>query len=219
MTIEEAIQHRSSVRQFLDKPIREETLKKIMQLAQKAPSWINAQETQVYITTGKTLATMRKIHQTINDDPNRHTKSDLPYVSIKDWDSFSQKNMHDKVNLTHQMFGTDTFNKMNHQHSDHLFNAQAVVYLTLPKNYNDWMLMDLGMLTQTIMLAAQAYQVDSIPAFEFVKYPNHLRKAMQVPNSRVMALGIGLGYADKKDPINTIHPKRVNLDQMLHIKK
>ena len=52
MTVAEAMQKRISVRAFLNKPIPEETLKKIFIQAQKAPSNCNVQPCQTYVVSG-----------------------------------------------------------------------------------------------------------------------------------------------------------------------
>jgi len=41
------------------------------------------------------------------------------------------------------------------------FGAPTVVFLCLHRNFSSWSIFDMGLLAQSIMLAAQEYQVDS----------------------------------------------------------
>ena len=43
MELQDAIKRRHSVRQFTDQPVGKQTITKIVELAQRAPSWVNSQ--------------------------------------------------------------------------------------------------------------------------------------------------------------------------------
>lgn len=43
MKLTEAINSRHSVRQFTDQPVDRDLIKKVVKLAQRAPSWVNSQ--------------------------------------------------------------------------------------------------------------------------------------------------------------------------------
>ena len=51
-----------------------------------------------------------------------------------------------------------------------------------------------GSLAQTLALAAKAEGIDSMPAYELVKYPASVREIMGLPEDQTLAMGIGLGY-------------------------
>ena len=53
MSLEDAITTRRSVRGFLDKPVPEETIKNVFELAQLAPSNCNIQPWRVYVASGE----------------------------------------------------------------------------------------------------------------------------------------------------------------------
>lgn len=78
-----------------------------------------------------------------------------------------------------------------------LYNAQAVVYLTLPKGYTPWSLFDLGAFSQNILLATTEQGIDSIVAYNFVKYPQILREELKIPDDEEIIVGIGLGFEDE----------------------
>ncbi|MCF6514608.1 nitroreductase [Lactobacillus sp. S2-2] len=209
------MKNRKSTRAFTDKKVSIDDLKEIIKLAQMSPSWVNSQPVRVDIATGNTLEIIRKEHGEINQNPNLHTKSDISFVSAKDWDIDSQNNMKIKGELDIENVG-EKVKELKSEQGNKLFNAPAVVYLTLPDGYNEWSLYDTGSFAETIILAAKEKGIDSIPAFEFVKYADKLREHLNV-NGRKFIIGIGLGYQDDSHPINQIYGNRMPLEDVLNI--
>ncbi len=68
-----------------------------------------------------------------------------------------------------------------------LYYAPAIAYLTIPKQSNLWSVYDLGAFAQTLALAAKAKGIDSMPAYEFVKYPASVREIMGIPEDQTLA--------------------------------
>ena len=99
-----------------------------------------------------------------------------------------------------------------------LFNAPALIYLTLNEGHTEWSTYDLGAFGMILMLAAKNLGVDSIPAYEIVKYPDVIREYMDVPDDEEIVMGIALGY-ESDDEINKIVSTRLALDDILTIKK
>ena len=105
----------------------------------------------------------------------------------------------------------------NFNHVQHiLFNAPAVVYLALPKDHTKWSIYDLGGFGMSIMLAATDLGVDSIPAYELVKYPYILRDNLPIPEDEDIIMGIDLGY-ESEEHINEYDSPRLDLDEILKI--
>jgi nitroreductase len=105
----------------------------------------------------------------------------------------------------------------NFNHVQHiLFNSPAVVYLTLPKNYTNWSVYYLGGFGMALMLAATDLGVDSIPAYELVKYPYILRDNLPIPEDEDIIMGIALGD-ESGEHINEFESPRLDLDEILKI--
>ena len=102
------------------------------------------------------------------------------------------------------------------QISNDLFNAPVVAFLFLTiEEFNPWSAYDLGAFGENLMLAASDAGLASLPAFEFVKYPDTLRKYLPVPDKDLIGMGIGLGYASDKK-VNDFHSSRAPLDEMMN---
>ncbi len=97
-------------------------------------------------------------------------------------------------------------------------NAPALVYLTLGKEHTEWPVYDLGGFGLALMLAAKDHGIDSIPAYEIVKFPAELRPLLDVPADEDIVMGIALGYA-AEDDINDFASSRLPLEDILTIKE
>ena len=97
-----------------------------------------------------------------------------------------------------------------------LYDAPAICYLTIPKDSNQWSDYDLGAFGQTLMLAARGMGIDSMPAYEIVKFPESVKQIMNIPDSEWLAMGIALGYADMATRVNEYRAPRVPLDCLLY---
>ena len=99
-----------------------------------------------------------------------------------------------------------------------LFNAPAVVYLTVPKTAPMWSVYDLGAFSMSLMLHAAEKDIDSIQAYELIKYPELLRQNLPISDDESIIARIALGYASDAK-INELKSSRLDLDDILKIIK
>ena len=99
-----------------------------------------------------------------------------------------------------------------------MFNAPTVVYLTLNKGHSKFSVLDLGGLGMSIMLAAKSHGVDSIIAYELIKYPDVLRNLCKIPENEDIIIGIALGYKED-DILNKFRSKKISVDEGCHFYK
>ena len=78
-----------------------------------------------------------------------------------------------------------------------------------------WSILDLGMMAQSVMLAAQDLGVDSAIAVNLVCYPDVLRAELDIPEELLIVIGIALGYADKSDPSDCFRSSRRSLGDVV----
>lgn len=218
MDVKEAISSRHATRLFeKDKQVSVEDLKKIVRLAQQAPSWVDSQPWKVYIAIGETLKKIKQQHRE-NVENGVKVAPDWPTTHRKDWADFPRENMAKHNADTEKFWETNPIEGVTRADlQERLYDAPVICYLTLPKNCNDWSKYDLGAFGQTLMLAAKGMGIDSMPAYEIVKYPESIRKIMNIPDDETIAMGIALGYGDIRTRVNEYHAHRVDLDQMLTI--
>lgn len=92
MDLQDAINQRHSIRQFTNKPVEKKMITKIVELAQRAPSWVNSQPWQVYCAMGDTLQAIKNAYRD-QDIAGNQGNSDLPVMSREDWAPQTQDNM------------------------------------------------------------------------------------------------------------------------------
>jgi nitroreductase len=93
------------------------------------------------------------------------------------------------------------------------FGAPVVVFFCYDKTLGPWSMFDLGAVTQSVMLAAQEYGIDSGEALNFAAFPDIIREELGIPENLSIVIGIALGHADKEDlRSRVISPRRPNSD-------
>lgn len=216
MEFKEVMAERHSVRHFKEDEIPTETLEEIVRTAEHAPSWENNQPWNIYIATGETLRQIKVVWEEKYADKIKGTP-DMPTGHRTNYSERSQKVMQDfmdEIGSVTEDPELNAFFKANEE----LFNAPALVYLTLSKGHTGWAVYDLGALGMALMLAAKDHGVDSIPAYEIVKFPDELRELLSVPDDQEIIMGIALGYpAD--DKLNNYISSRLPLKDILTIRK
>ncbi len=218
METSKAILSRHAVRLFdANRLIKVADLKKIVHLAQQAPSWVDSQPWRVYIATGETLKKIKQSHRA-NAEGQVKSDPDWPTTHRADWAAFPQNNMAAHNQATAKFWQNDRLQGITRAElQTRLYDAPAICYLTIPKNANQWSAYDLGSFSQTLMLAAKGMGIDSMPAYEIVRFPHAIRKIMGIPDNEAIAMGIALGYADTQTGVNDYRAPRVALDKVLKI--
>ena len=216
MEFKEVVNKRHSVRNFKSDEIPVTILQDIVRMAQSSPSWENSQPWNVYIATGETLKKIKEIWAGKYEAKVKGSP-DMPTGHRTNFSERSQQNMKDFMGAVAEYSGDPEikhFLKMN----EVLFNAPALVYLTLGKGHTGWPVYDLGGFGLALMLAAKDQGIDSIPAYEIVKFPAELRPLLSVPEDEEIIMGIALGYA-AEDSINDFSSSRLPLEEVLTIKQ
>lgn len=71
---------------------------------------------------------------------------------------------------------------------------------------------DCGAVVQNIMLLATHYGLGTIAQAQAVAYPDIIRKVVGIFESKLIALGIAMGYPDWNNPVNKSRRTRETLD-------
>lgn len=216
MEFKDILTREHATRKFTDQRVSEKTVRKVIEEAQRTPSLLNSQPWRIYVAEGEVAKAIRKEHEEktlANEEPHEEFDSLLNV----EWDTFPSKNMATmSETLDYFLRGeADDFDQAQLK----LFNAPVIVFLTIPKQSPAWSIFDLGGFSQTLMLAANNRGLSTMPAHAFVKYPEVIRKYLDIPEDETIGIGIGLGYPNKKATINDYKSKRVSLDEILKIKK
>lgn len=215
MEFTETVLNRHSTRDFKEQPVPEEDLKAIISTAKMTPSWANDQIWRVVIATGKTLDEIKRrhYHAVITgaragsefSPLHRGAMGEQGRKNVRTW----SRDLGNFLGAASGEMAKDSAN---------LFNAAAVAYLLIPTPSSLWSAYDLGAFGQTLMLAATDRGIDSIPAAEFVQYPQDLHEILGVGSNYQFGMGIGLGYKKEDALINDFRSRRMDTNDFLTIK-
>ena len=173
LSFSEIMKQRYSVRYFLPKPIPEATLKAIMETSILTPSWGNSQPWNIYVASGNTLEKIRKDWITKNKEGIKGN-SEIEAGHRTDFSERCQKNMNDIM----MQFGDilkDPTMKVFMEANFILFNAPTLVYITVPKKWTLYNIFDTGAVEMSVIAAAKELGIDSVPAYEAIKYPDIIK--------------------------------------------
>ncbi|MBB1079760.1 nitroreductase [Limosilactobacillus sp. STM2_1] len=215
MELQEAINHRHSVRKFQDKPVKREVITKIVQLAQRAPSWVNSQPWQVYCAMDNSLQKIKDAYHK-QDTVGNHGQPDLPVMNREKWAAQTQANMKEwRHEIVHHFANFDEAHEEMTNASASLYHSPVILYITIPKASPDWSIFDAGLFAENLMLAATDCGLSTIPTYNSVRFPTILHQILKVPENERFIVGISLGYPTETT-INTYRSKRRPVNEILH---
>lgn len=208
------MKQRHLVRHFLSKPIPKETLKAIIETSLLTPSWGNSQPWTIYVASGNPLENIRKDWIAKNKEGIKGN-SEIEAGHRRDFSERCQNCMNEIL----KQFG-DALNDPNAKEiweaNAKLFDAPSVVYVTIPKKRTLYNLFDSGAVEMSIMAVAKELGIDSVPAYEAIKYPDILRKHMKISDDEDIVIGIAMGFEDKDHIFTKIKAKKLILDEACH---
>jgi len=215
MDVVQAINERFAARAYKSDPVPLDLMRKIIKQALRAPSWANTQPWEFAIATGKKLKAIqdgfvkRGVQEPKSEVPRPYDFPE-PYMSRiralqpKDRKEMTKEEMEERFMVNFKHYG-----------------APVCIYLLVGRNFlyqekgiNVWSLYDSGSVVQNIMLLATNYGLGTIAQAQAVVYPDIIRKTLGIPEDKLIALGIAIGYPDRDNPINKERRDREPLDKV-----
>ncbi len=214
MNVTEALTTRRTVRAFRPDPVPRETVAAILGAALHAPSWANTQPWEVFVAAGATLerlrtASLERTHEGVPGQPDLSRPKEWPEACRERTRGLSGG----RAKLTARAADDTTFQRDFLENNRRFFGAPLVVYLCLDRSLTPWSIFDVGLMAQSVMLAAQDQGVDSAIAVNLVVYPDLVRAELSIPEELLVLIGIALGYADLEDPEREFRSTRRTLEE------
>jgi nitroreductase len=203
MSLAQAIKERRSVRGFLDKPVPENIILNIFDLAQQSPSNCNIMPWKVYVASGEKR---EQISQELvaavkgGQAPN----SEFP-PTPKHEGEYRQRQVDCAVELYNNMgiARDDKEGRLRALLRNHeLFDAPHIVFVCMEKHFGVSVAVDVGMYAQSLMLAMTAHGLGSCAMGSMRHYPDIPRKILGIPEQHAILFGIAFGYEDESVPAN-----------------
>lgn len=219
MDVQQAIQARHSVRDFLSRPVPKRIVMKILEAATQSPSGGNGQPWEIFIASRVTMENIRKAYQECAQG-EASGPGGLAGSGISPLPAFVQERMVKIRNERLKLMGLDPADpasgKVFMEWPSRLFGAPVLAVICMDKALSSYL--DIGILVQTICLAAQNFGVDSLIASSFISRPDILRKELDIPESLNIVIGVGLGYPDPESIINSYRSPRRPIQEVIRYK-
>lgn len=218
MDFEEVYKKERVTRKFTNRKVNEKLLAKVVKQAQHSPSLLNSQPWRAYVVTGESLNSLRE-EQIKRVDEEAEPEEDFASMLSLDWSTFPSQNMA-TMGAFQTYFFRNKSNLFNTANRD-MFNAPAIVYLTIPRVSPAWSVFDLGIFAQSLMLIAINNGLAVMPAHSLVSYPDLVRKYANIPDDEMVGMAVALGYPDRSAEVNDpkFFPDRVPFEKIYKLNK
>ncbi|HIC43689.1 MAG TPA: nitroreductase [Sulfurimonas sp.] len=221
ISVIDAITLRSSKRKFLNKPVSKEIQEKILDAASMTPSGANMQPWVVYAISNK------KVLDNVGNDIIEHIENGGDVDQFIQYYPLNWINPYKKRRITTgaglykhlEVNRKDDEKRKELWHDNYRwFGAQTVFFICTDKSLIEGAqgaFIDCGAYMQSLMLAAQAYGIDSCPQGSTTEYGKIIAKTLDLPENLALLYSIVLGYEDTSAIQNTYQPQRAPLEEIV----
>lgn len=211
MDVIEAIKQRRSIRAFSEKPVAQETLMEILNIACRAPSAMNTQPWEFIVLSGEKL---KKISAVIVEKLKNGAPMQPDHLVVSWPDRGVYKDR--QIALARQLFRVMDVPREDREkrarwleRGFRFFDAPAAVIIATDRTLSEsGPLLDLGAVMQNICLAAMHFGLGTCIEDQGVLYPEVLREHAGIPPTKRLNIAIAIGYPDPDFPANNIRSER-----------
>ncbi len=214
MDIIEAINSRYSVRAFKPDPVPRRALEELLTVAQRSPSWANTQTWEFAVVGGEV---MRELRDTLaarafaQDDRNPDIPQPEWRPPFKDRRSENGRRLYDLMGIKRD----DIEAQLNwFVQMYRFFNAPNAIYIYTEREISNWAILNIGLVAQTISLAAPNFGLGSVMLAAGISYPDTVRRILNIPDSKQLVISMAIGYPDTEARVNTFRTHRVPLSEV-----
>lgn len=220
MELQDAIRQRKSIRRFKPDPVPRELLRKVLEMAARAPSAENTQPWEFYVLGGETLDHIRaenveKVRNAVMPPPEmHHIIVERPKGSV-----FRER----QVEIGKQLYGLMGIAREDKagraawvEKGFRYFEAPAAIIIVAEKSLPiEGTYLDVGAVMQTICLAALDCGLQTCVENQGITYSDVLRKHAKIPETKRLMAAIAIGYADWDFPANKVESRREPIDNVI----
>jgi len=219
LDVSDALLTRYTCRAFSKRPLEREILSSILKSANHTPSWANTQPWEIFVAEGEVVDVLRQgfLENFRQDIPG---EADIPRA--EHWPASISERIHSLMAERSKALdierSDDAARMAIAEQNRQFFGAPAVIFLCMDRSLGSWSMHDLGMMSQSIMLAAWEKGVASAIAYNMVVYPGLIRSALGIPEELAIVIGIALGFADDENIQNTFRSSRRSLEEVVRFR-
>lgn len=209
MDLIEAIKSRKSIRGYKPDPVPEKVLEELLDIARWSPSGVNAQSWEFVVLTGEVLEAVNRANvEQLELGVEPHPDLDRPTLT----GPYRER----QVALGRELFrlmdiGREDGEKIQEwtRRGLRFFDAPAAILVCADQEAPELTgILEVGLVTQTIALAALHFGLGTCIQRAAVNYPEVIRKMVGISESKRLLIGIAIGYPDPDFPANKLRTTR-----------
>jgi nitroreductase len=199
MDVYKAVASRRAVRGFLDRPVPEDVLHRVLSAAAWAPSGSNLQPWHIYVVTGEPLQQLRKVavERVANGDP-WDEREFVMYPPV----------LKSPYGERRAQFGKERYSALGIVREDwearqraaianwDCFGAPAALFCYIDRDLGMPQWADVGMYLQTVMLLLRAEGLHSCPQMAWSQVRETVAEVVSPPDELMLFCGMSIGYED-----------------------
>jgi len=216
MTYDDIVRERRSIRGFLDKPVPQELIEEVLELACRAPSSFNNQCWNFSVITGEPLDAIRKgnTEGILSGKPD--SREFRTFTTVPDEHRGRQ------IEIAKQLFGAMGIEREDKEGRQdwvlrgfRQFDAPVSVVVTYDKVLlgSDIAPFDCGAVTNALVNAAWSRGLGCVINSQGIMQSPVVREHAQIPDDQVIMICIAMGWPDPDFPANAVYSHRKPLDE------
>lgn len=220
VSFEDAVKSRRSVRGFLDRPVPQEVMDKVFDLARWSPSGTNMQPWQTFVASGALRDTLRQqMMERVQAKvaPNQDHKDPKGAIGqiYKDRRRECAAVLYRAMDIS---WDDKPARAAASFRNFELFDAPHVAFLCMDEGFGLGSAWDVGMYAQTLMLAMTANGLASCAQGTMGHHPDLVRAAFGLGPEVKVLFGISFGYEDTTMQVNQAITERAPLNETVTFK-
>ena len=222
MEIIEAIRTRRSIRSFKPDQVPKHILEEILKTSLWAPSSSNTQTWEFAVLGGKVLSELNdlvvekvKAEWDTSKLTYKNVSVDIPYPELHE--PYHRRAMDTREHIDRHQFPHGTTD-LEEKRSNYLlygalyYGAPNVIIIYVERSLFPRAILNIGIITQTIALAALAYGLGTCLMSMPISWPEVVREHLGLPETKALAQAVAIGYPDIEAEVNNFIRTRDPLD-------
>ena len=213
MDLLKAIGERKSVRAFKPDSIPKERIEEILKLTIHAPSAINLQPWEFVVVLGEEKERLgRRLIKAYKEKQIACSPGNVKPLP-KTYGKRGAKTLELMKPFFEEM--KVDINQYVNEGSCRFYGAPVAILLCLDDSFPQARMVDIGIALGYLVLTAHEFGLATCPIGLITAYEDEIKDLLNIPENKIVVIGVALGYPDSDIPINRFKSPRDNLEKFV----